>query len=537
MKKRFAFAALLIAMVVLTQIPVSLVRAEDTGLLPISGSDCDSTTFEYSGHTVAEGFAASISADLPIPAGTGKAIRFGCAVAGLGESWEEESPYLHYRYTPFVNEMRVKVKGDDLVSIFIGSICDNTGTDEPSMEFFPAVLNLIDLAFNAWAIYDWLAEIYQEPPDAEFQPEFPLHWVQAIARQKTETAIYDPYVNPDNPRLQTATSNILSYFYEDSSRILNVTAEAEIYVQCWDIRNDWNYHFYVGTYSVSFEVSVNTPPNTPSQPSGLTTGYRNVWYTYSTNTTDPDGDDVRYQFYWGDGSYTTGWYTSGANASASHSWSSFGYKYVKVRAQDSTGAWSDWSSCLTLNIKAKLSILANEGGTTIDPTPGIHAYDYGTILNVTAIPDEGFIFAVWNLDGQCLAQNPITVTMNSDHTLKAYFNNATGGGGGSEPCPTLFVWNGSAWIDYGVIDIHNPTGEDVIREVSVQTEDAGINNCKATFRLREGWEGLNFSESVIDQVKLYAINEDGKLIQNSRILIQKGYMSLMLFPCIGGCLR
>ena len=64
-------------------------------------------------------------------------------------------------------------------------------------------------------------------------------------------------------------------------------------------------------------------------------------------------------------------------------------------------------------------------------------------------------------------------------------------------------------MDYGVIDIHNPTGEDVIREVPVRAEDMGISSYKAVFRLREGWPGLNFSESVIDQVKLYAVDSYG----------------------------
>lgn len=81
------------------------------------------------------------------------------------------------------------------------------------------------------------------------------------------------------------------------------------------------------------------------------------------------------------------------------------------------------------------------------------------------------------------------------------------GGGG---CPTLFVWNGNDYVDYGVIDIHNSEGIDVVREVPVQMEDVGLNNHKATFRLREGWEGLKYSESFIDQVKLYAYGEDGK---------------------------
>jgi hypothetical protein len=80
-----------------------------------------------------------------------------------------------------------------------------------------------------------------------------------------------------------------------------------------------------------------------------------------------------------------------------------------------------------------------------------------------------------------------------------------GGGGPSEPCPTLFVWNGTAYVDYGVIDIHNPFGEDVIHEVYVLKRDVAVSRYMAHFMLREGWPGLNFSESLIDQVKLYAI--------------------------------
>lgn len=83
----------------------------------------------------------------------------------------------------------------------------------------------------------------------------------------------------------------------------------------------------------------------------------------------------------------------------------------------------------------------------------------------------------------------------------------TEGGGG---CPTLFTWNGNNYVDYGVIDIHNPSGEDVIREVPILAEDVSISNHEAVFRLREGWDELKYSESFIDQVKLYLIKEDGK---------------------------
>lgn len=96
---------------------------------------------------------------------------------------------------------------------------------------------------------------------------------------------------------------------------------------------------------------LNSPPNTPSL-SGPTSGYVDATYTYSTSTTDPNGDNVRYEFDWGDGTTTTtGWHASGATASASHSWSSPATYNVKVRAQDSIGAWSGWSSSLAVIIE------------------------------------------------------------------------------------------------------------------------------------------------------------------------------------------
>jgi len=105
-------------------------------------------------------------------------------------------------------------------------------------------------------------------------------------------------------------------------------------------------------YGTVIHEYVNTP-NTPAQPSGPTSGYTYTSYTYSTSTTDPNGDSLRYEFSWGDGATTlTGWYTSGATASTSHTWSSSGTYYVKVRAQDSTGAWSEWSPSLTVTINS-----------------------------------------------------------------------------------------------------------------------------------------------------------------------------------------
>jgi len=90
------------------------------------------------------------------------------------------------------------------------------------------------------------------------------------------------------------------------------------------------------------------PPSTPNKPSGKSSGIIPfVKYTYSTSTTDPNEDLIRYLFDWGDG--TTSWtdyYNSGETAKASHRWRGFGPYEIRVKAKDIYGYESDWSDSL-----------------------------------------------------------------------------------------------------------------------------------------------------------------------------------------------
>lgn len=149
-----------------------------------------------------------------------------------------------------------------------------------------------------------------------------------------------------------------------------------------------------------------------------------------------------------------------------------------------------------------LTTEAGLGGTT-DLVPETYPIVEGMNVTVTAVPtEENYSFSHWTLDGSTwLYFNPTTVTVDSNHTLKAWFS--CGGGGGPEPCPTLFAWNGTDYVDLGVIGIH--AEEDVVNETLVDKEYVAVKNYKAKFRLQEGWPGLNYSHSEIDQVKLYAI--------------------------------
>ena len=93
--------------------------------------------------------------------------------------------------------------------------------------------------------------------------------------------------------------------------------------------------------------STNNPPITPSVPSGPSSGNTGVSYQYSTSTTDPDGDNIKYGWDWNGDSNVDEWtnyYSSGTQVTTSHSWSSAGSYWVKVIAEDIHGAQSIWSS-------------------------------------------------------------------------------------------------------------------------------------------------------------------------------------------------
>jgi len=96
----------------------------------------------------------------------------------------------------------------------------------------------------------------------------------------------------------------------------------------------------------------NYAPEPPTRPSGRTFGTVGRTYSYTTNTTDPDGDDVYYLWDWGDGTYS-GWlgpFVSGAVVSKSHQWTTSGAYQVKVKAKDIYDVESSWSNPLTVRI-------------------------------------------------------------------------------------------------------------------------------------------------------------------------------------------
>jgi len=107
-------------------------------------------------------------------------------------------------------------------------------------------------------------------------------------------------------------------------------------------------------------LRINSPPYTPSQPSGEDDGLQRTTYNYSTNTTDLNGNDVWYEFDWNDGtSSITGSYDSGQSGNASHQWQYPGTYYVRARVKDTHGVWGDWSPNLTVTITERVRFMQN----------------------------------------------------------------------------------------------------------------------------------------------------------------------------------
>lgn len=137
-----------------------------------------------------------------------------------------------------------------------------------------------------------------------------------------------------------------------------------------------------------------------------------------------------------------------------------------------------------------LDISVTGNGTT-DPVPGSYTYAEGTVVPITAYPDEGWMLDHWELDGAYAGTSTtINVTMDAYHAVLAVFVQQTftltlesGVGGTTDVAPgsytyyygdtvtiTAFPDAGyvfSHWSLNGLIDTDNPLIVTVTRDLTV----------------------------------------------------------------------
>jgi hypothetical protein len=94
------------------------------------------------------------------------------------------------------------------------------------------------------------------------------------------------------------------------------------------------------------------------------------------------------------------------------------------------------------------------GGGTTDPAAGVHAYAYGSVVDITATPAVGYAFDHWS--GDCTGSGACQVTMNADKSVTAHFTVVTHdltmavdpvGGGTTDPAAGVHTYAYGSVVD------------------------------------------------------------------------------------------
>ena len=175
------------------------------------------------------------------------------------------------------------------------------------------------------------------------------------------------------------------------------------------------------TIAVAPEYSNTDPPSTPSQPTGPSTGYVGIPYTFETSATEPNGDNIKYGWDWdgnGDVDDWTSLYPSGQTVQTPNAWDEAGTYNIKVKAKDQFGQESGWSTAkqIQISLGQPPSIPSAPSG----PDNGMHktSYTYSTSTTDPNPGDQVFYQFDWD-DGsnsQWLGPYDSGVTISTDHT-------------------------------------------------------------------------------------------------------------------------
>ena len=96
----------------------------------------------------------------------------------------------------------------------------------------------------------------------------------------------------------------------------------------------------------------NQNPNKPVTPNGPSSGKPRTEYSYTSSSTDMDGNQLYYLFDWDDGT-DSGWlgpFDSGEECQTSHSWNQRDEYNIRVKAKDIHGGESEWSQPLPVSM-------------------------------------------------------------------------------------------------------------------------------------------------------------------------------------------
>jgi len=181
-----------------------------------------------------------------------------------------------------------------------------------------------------------------------------IKWSAHDTEDGNNLRIYFYYSSDDGRTWSPFTSNPQENTGEyswDTTKLPDGTYLLQISAKDSDNNFDWDTSdpFQIKNHE---EPPKNHEPVKPNQPSGPTNGKKGQEYSYTTSTTDPDGDQVYYLWDWGDGNNSgyLGPYNSGVTISTTHKWAVKGSYSIKVKAKDIYGKESSWSDPLPITM-------------------------------------------------------------------------------------------------------------------------------------------------------------------------------------------
>lgn len=173
-----------------------------------------------------------------------------------------------------------------------------------------------------------------------------------------EKAMFQAWWEDDLEWLGGMTDMGLIYLYENYSG----GGSTKYYFEAYNLNGDPSLRLW--------SDDPNSPPEIPEKPDGPSEGVQYGELTFSTSTTDPEGEQIRYGWDFDEDDVVDKWtnfYNSGETVYVSHTWEETGEYDIKVIAEDLNNRQSGWSEPLTVTINENL---APEKPTITGPISG-----------------------------------------------------------------------------------------------------------------------------------------------------------------------
>jgi len=166
-----------------------------------------------------------------------------------------------------------------------------------------------------------------------------------------DTITYDIYFANNTPPLDKIESNYTGNTYDLGTLEIEETYYWQIVA--WDEFGAYN----IGSIW-TFKTQDNSPPYPPDIIAGPSVGGPGIELNFTAITSDPEGDDVYYQWDWGDGNFSDwiGPYDVSQPIKIGYSWNNSGDYVIRVKARDIHGKEGDWSDNYNISIFKQITI-------------------------------------------------------------------------------------------------------------------------------------------------------------------------------------